>query len=108
MRRPTVRISKSSRQGKKMMAVFSYPDGREKTVHFGCAVCGDYVRWSKVDRSLGDRKRRAYIARHGTLKSRENWSDLESPGALSRWILWEKRTLPSAIAAYRRRMTSAR
>ena len=89
-----------------MMAVFSYPGGREKTVHFGCDACGDYVRWSKIDRSLGDRKRRAYLARHGALKSRENWSDLESPGALSRWILWEKRTLPSAIAAYKRRMSS--
>lgn len=105
MRSRTVRISKSTRPGKKLMALFSYADGRKKTVHFGCASCGDYIRWSKVDKSLGDRRRRAYIARHGARKSRENWNDLESPGALSRWILWEKRTLPSAIASYERRLS---
>lgn len=43
MKRPGVRISKSARPGKKLVAVFSYADGRTKTVHFGCATCGDFV-----------------------------------------------------------------
>ena len=103
--RARVVISKSTRTGKKLMAVFAYPGGQKKTVHFGCASCGDFIRWSNVSHYLGDGKRRAYIARHGASKSHENWNDPTSPGALSRWILWEKRSLASAIASYKRRFS---
>ena len=93
-------VGPSDRPGKKLVAAFS--DG--KRVHFGCAGCGDYVRWSRVSRALADRKRAAYLARHGAPQSRENWRDLRSPGALSRWILWEKRSLREAVRAYARKL----
>jgi hypothetical protein len=91
-----VAITKSERKDKKLKAVFS--DG--KIVHFGGAGCGDFIMYSKIDHKLGDAKRRAYIARHAKSPG-ENWSDLRSAGALSRYILWEKRTLPASIRYYK-------
>ena len=99
-----IKIRPSTRPTKKLMAVF---DGGRRTVHFGCASCGDYVSWSAVDRRLADRKRAAYLKRHGAPAAREKWGNFASPGALSRWILWEKRSLPAAIAAYKRRAAGA-
>lgn len=87
----------SERRDKKLKAVFS--DGL--VVHFGGKGCGDYVIYSKRSRALGDAKRRAYIARHSKSPG-ENWKNIRSPGALSRYVLWEKRTLPEAFAYYRK------
>ena len=91
-----VDIRKSDRKGKKLVAIFS--DG--KTVHFGGAGCGDYIIYSAKSGALGDAKRRAYISRHSKSPG-ENWSNIRSAGALSRYVLWEKRTLPAAIAYYK-------
>lgn len=91
-----VRIEKSRRRSKKLVAIFS--DG--ETVHFGGKGCGDYIIYSAKSRALGDAKRRAYIARHSKSPG-EDWSNLRSAGALSRYVLWEKRTLPAAIAYYK-------
>ena len=90
-----MRIEKSWRRDKKLVAIFS--DG--KKVHFGGKGCGDYIIYSAKSRALGDSKRRAYIARHSKSPG-EDWSNLRSAGALSRYVLWEKRTLPAAIAHY--------
>jgi len=95
-----VDIRKSDRSDKKLVAIFS--DG--KKVHFGGGGCGDYIIYSAKSRSLGDVKRRAYIARRSKSPG-EDWSDIRSAGALSRYVLWEKRTLPAAIAYYTTRLT---
>ena len=73
-------IKKSSQSGKKMMAIFSYPDTtRTRTIHFGSAGMDDYTRTKdKAQRSR-------YLERH---RRRENWAKPDSAGALSRWILW--------------------
>jgi len=73
-------IKKSSQPGKKMMAIFSYPDTtRTRTIHFGSAGMDDYTRTKdKAQRSR-------YLERH---RRRENWQKPDSAGALSRWILW--------------------
>ena len=91
-----VEIRESDRKGKKLVATFS--DG--KKVHFGGRGCGDFIAYSAESRALGDAKRRAYIARHSKSPG-ESWSNLRSAGALSRYVLWEKRTLPASIAYYK-------
>ncbi len=86
-----VSITKSDRPEKRLKAVFEDP---KRTIHFGFKGGSTFID------EQDDAKRKAYIARH---KVRENWNDPTSPGALSRYILWEKPTLQSAIGAYRRR-----
>ena len=81
-------ISESTRPGKKWMA---QTEGH-RTVHFGQRGADDFT----IHRD--EAARQAYIARHG---SKENWgrTGVMTPGWLSRHLLWEKRSLPAAIAA---------
>lgn len=70
-------ITQSTRKGKRFLATFK--DGTK--VHFGQAGGSTYI-------DHGDEKKReAYIARHGG-GGRENWKSPYTAGALSRWILW--------------------
>lgn len=71
------------------MAVFD-----NKTVHFGQKGASDYTL------NKNDVLKNAYIKRH---EKNENWNDPYSPGALSRWILWEKKSLSEAISNYKRK-----
>lgn len=71
-------VKKSTKTGKKYMAVFEN-NGRKKTTHFGDSTMQDYTQH-------GDKQRREnYLSRH---KSRENWNDPSTAGSLSRWLLW--------------------
>ena len=90
-----LKITKSTRHDKKMMAVFSHCETeRTKTVHFGANGMSDYTIHKDSDR------KKRYIDRH---RSRENWDDYTTPGSLSRWILWNKNTLRASIQDYKRR-----
>jgi hypothetical protein len=85
-------ITKSSRANKKMMAIFrNKTTGRSKTVHFGNAGSSDYTI------SKNDDMKQLYLNRH---RAREDWTDLMSAGALSRFILWEKKDMGEAIKLY--------
>ena len=76
-------------------ARFETDAGREKTVRFGAKGYEDYTQHHDTDR------RRLYIERH---KANENWSKPDSPGALSRFILWgESTSLARNIAAFKKR-----
>lgn len=79
----SVKISKSTKSGKKYMAVFTRDNGRTKTTHFGSAGMDDYTK----TKDKAQRKR--YLDRH---RKRENWNDYESAGSLSRYILWGNST----------------
>ena len=81
-------ISESTRLDKKWKAE---AEGH-RAVHFGQRGADDCT----IHRD--EAARQAYIARHG---SKENWgrSGVMTPGWLSRYLLWEKRSLPAAIAA---------
>ena len=83
----------------KYKAVF-VDDDKKKTVAFGAKGMGDYIKYSQKGHDIGDKHKEMYLARHA---AREDWTDYTSPGALSRWILWNERTLESSFADYLRR-----
>ena len=88
----SVKITQSTNSGKKLMAIFSFDDGKTKTVHFGQAGASDYTKNKDPER------KKLYLARHS---STENWDDYKSAGSLSRYILWNKTTLSASIADYK-------
>jgi len=90
----SVKISKSTKPEKKLMAVFQLDNGRSKTTHFGSAGMDDYTKTKDKD------QRKRYLERH---RRRENWNAPMTAGALSRWILWNKETRAASISAYKSR-----
>ena len=107
MKTKLLRIVPSSNKSKKWTAIFDTGDGKEKQVHFGSAGMRDYTLISNksskwylpkiLDRNV---VKASYIRRH---QKKEDWTNPLTPGALSRWLLWEKKTLPSAIKAFKKR-----
>ena len=89
-----IHIKPSARSGKKMEAKFRKPNGRTLTVHFGAAGMSDYTMHHD------EARKENYLSRH---RARENWNDPTSAGALSRWILWNKKSLSASIADYKAR-----
>jgi hypothetical protein len=86
-------IYKSTKKDKKLMAMFkNIKTKRVKIVHFGAAGMSDYtIHKDNI------RKER-YINRH---KNNEDWNNPITAGALSRWILWNKKTLEASIKDYK-------
>jgi len=88
-------IKKSTNKDKKYMAIFYDGEKKIKTTHFGASGYTDYIK------SGGDeKKKKAYLDRH---RANENWNDYKSAGSLSRWILWNKKTLSASIADFKSR-----
>jgi hypothetical protein len=90
-----VKIVKSPNKTKKYRAQFS--DGTH--TDFGAKGYQNYGGVG-TERHLDEERKRRYIERH---KARENWNNPKSPGALSRWVLWNKKTLKESISDYKRR-----
>lgn len=67
----------------------------EKRVKFGAVGYDDYTKHKDKER------RRRYIERHG--RGREHWSSPDTPGALSRWVLWNKPTFRESVKDFKRR-----
>ena len=90
-----VNITKSTRQGKKMVAVF-YDEVKKKvkTTHFGAVGYNDYTITGDLQAKMN------YLQRH---EKREEWADYMTSGSLSRWILWNRPTLTASIADYMHR-----
>tara|TARA_R110000803_G_scaffold3926_2_gene13436 strand:- start:3645 stop:3908 length:264 start_codon:yes stop_codon:yes gene_type:complete len=84
-----MKISRSTRKGKKWMAEFK--DGT--ITHFGATGYDDYTL------GTSDAQRKSYIARH----SNENHTNPKTAGTLSRYILWEHKTMDKAIREYKKR-----
>ena len=78
-------ITKSKKPDKKYDAVI---DGKKK-ISFGASGYSDFTKHQDLLR------RDSYIKRH----SKEDWSksNIASPAWMSRYILWEKPTLKSAV-----------
>lgn len=75
-------IRKSHRKEKKFDAVFLKPDGKEKIVPFGARGMSDYTKHKDKTR------KQRYLKRHSGMG--EHWNKPDTPGALSKWILWNK------------------
>jgi hypothetical protein len=95
----SVKISKSPNSQKKLVAVFFDKDGKKiKTTHFGFR--------SKTDPNNdftkhGDEARKErYLDRH---RAREDWTAPMTAGALSRWLLWNKKSLSASMSDYGKR-----
>jgi hypothetical protein len=90
-----VKITKSTKAEKKLMAVFKdCKTGRTKTVHFGADGMSDYTIHKTPSR------KQLYLERHS---ANEDWENPITAGALSRWILWNKTSLKDSIDDYKKR-----
>jgi hypothetical protein len=78
----------------KYVAIFTDDSGKERRTKFGAKGYEDMTIHKNPLR------RSQYLARH---RSRENWYDMYSPGALSRWILWDTGSLNANIQRFKRR-----
>ena len=96
-------IKLSDKPDKRYMAVFYDKNKKVKTTHFGYAITDENGR-KKYGSTYIDHKndtlKNNYIARH---KVNEDFNDYMSAGSLSRYILWEKKSLRDAINYYKRR-----
>jgi hypothetical protein len=99
-------IKTSDKPGKKFDATFrekgcpcskskaSECGRKEVVVSFGAKGMSDYTK------NKDDERKERYLLRH---KMNEDWNDPMTPGALSRWILWNKKTLKASIDDFRKR-----
>ena len=87
--RPTYELRRSNRKAKKFMVTH---DG--KSIYFGASGFSDYTKHKDHARML------RYDKRH---KAHENWSDLNTPGAWAKWVLWNKPSLQDSIKDMERR-----
>ena len=101
-----LRITKSSNQSKKWDAIFMI-DGKEKKVSFGANGYRDYTLINNKNSKfylpkILDRNvvKDSYIRRH---EKKENWNNPLTAGALSRYILWNKKTLSTSIRDFKKR-----
>jgi hypothetical protein len=88
-------IKPSHKKEKKWDATFIYPDGHQKVVPFGAAGMSDYTKHKDKTRKL------RYLKRHSGMG--ESWQKPDTPGALAKWVLWNKKTLRASIADYKKR-----
>jgi hypothetical protein len=95
-------ISLSDKPNKRYTAIFYDTGGgkKVKTTHFGYKD-KDGFGSTYIDHKNDDKKD-AYIARH---KVNEDFNDYMSAGSLSRYILWNKKTLRESISDYKRRFS---
>ena len=87
-------LRKSLKSAKKYDAVFETDEGREKVVSFGAAGMSDFTLHHDEER------KERYLNRH---RKREHWDKPDTPGALSRYILWNKKTIKASLRDYKKR-----
>ena len=85
-----MKIIKSPISSKKYRAIFD----NNKHIDFGATGYDDYLLTGN------EVKKKAYLARH---RVNENWNDPYTAGTLSRYILWNKKTLQESINDYKKR-----
>ena len=102
-----IKIVKSKRQDKKYDAIFRQKScpcsidekpccgAKEKRVSFGAKGMSDYTIHKDPER------KKRYIDRHSGMN--EDWNDPTTPGALSRWILWNKPSFEASVKDFKNR-----
>lgn len=103
-----ISIVPSNRKDKKYKATFELDKERSVTTHFGASGYRDYTLMSNPKsefyiKNSGEREkvRQAYLKRH----AKEDWMKPLTAGSLSRFILWEKTTIPAAIKNFKRKFS---
>jgi len=101
-----LRVVRSSNKDKKYDAIFLVND-KEKKVSFGASGYRDYTLVNDKDSKfylpkILDRNvvKASYIRRH---REKENWNNPLTAGALSRYILWNRKTLNASIKDFKKR-----
>jgi len=102
-----IKIVKSSKAEKKYDAYFKLDNGKEKVISFGSSSMRDFTLINDknsefylpkvLDRNV---VKTSYLRRH---RARENWSNFLTAGSLSRWLLWDRKTLKASIANFKRK-----
>lgn len=87
-----IEIRKSKKKDKKLQAIIS--NGKTITRDFGQRGAPDFTK------TRDEAQKARYLKRH---KTRENWNDPTTPGALSRHLLWNKPTLQASARDMSRR-----
>lgn len=88
-------IRPSHKKEKKWDAVFQYPDGHEKVVPFGAKGMSDFTKHKDVTRKA------RYLKRHSGMG--EHWNKPDTPGALSKWVLWNKPSFRASVSSFKKR-----
>lgn len=73
---------------------FDQLNAKKRIISFGAAGYSDFTIHKDEER------KKRYLLRHSM---RENWKDPLTPGALSRWILWNKSLLQESIDDFKKR-----
>ena len=87
-------IRRSHKPEKKWDAVFE-DDGKTFAVPFGQKGYSDYTKHHNPTR------KQSYLRRHSGMG--EHWNDPTTPGALAKWILWNKKTVKASVRDFKRR-----
>jgi len=94
-------LRKSLKPAKKYDAVFETPEGKEKVVSFGQKGYNDFILFNeKEGAKIANTHKERYLNRH---RKNEHWDKADSPGALSRYILWNKKTVKASLRDYKKR-----
>jgi hypothetical protein len=80
----------------KYVGVFTDEDGKTRRIAFGAKGYEDYTQHKNPLRKEN------YLLRH---RSREDWADPMTAGALSRYILWEVPDIDEAVRRFRRKFS---
>ena len=88
-------IRRSHKPEKKWDAVFENDNGKEKVVPFGAAGMPDYTKHKDKTR------KQRYLKRHSGMG--ESWNKPDTPGALARWVLWNKPSFKASVADFKKR-----
>ena len=92
-----VEIKSSPMKDKRLVAIFFDDNNKKiKTTHFGLKN----PKIGAFPDHNNEKLKTNYLKRH---KPRENWNDYMTAGSLSRWILWNKKTIKESIEDFKRR-----
>lgn len=95
-------IKRSHNPAKKYDAIFIKPNGSTITKPFGQKGYNDFILYnSKYGPSIANEHKKRYLGRHSGMG--EHWNQPDTPGALSRWVLWNKKTLKASISDFKKR-----
>ncbi len=91
----SVKFTNSTISNKRMTATFYDDEGKKKkSVHFGYKGGSTFIDHKNED------TKNAWLARHIV---RGTFEIYDTPSALAKWVLWNKRTLQESIQDYKRK-----